>query len=103
MAAQLVAPAEVKIATALAILGTASGERIHILANPVSVEDVTGAGDAYWSGLLAGLYQGFSPLTAAKLGQAVAEYKIGFLGPVAKFLPFQHYLQSAENMPISPL
>jgi sugar/nucleoside kinase (ribokinase family) len=33
------------------ILGTASGNRYQILPNQVDVVDVTGAGDAFWSGV----------------------------------------------------
>ena len=83
------------------LLGTSQGERIHIHSNPTSVVDITGAGDAFWSGLLAGLYEGYPPLTAARLGQVIAEYKIGFAGPIQEHLPLHMYLKQAENTPVS--
>ena len=81
------------------LLGTAQGDRIHIQPNSTSVVDITGAGDAFWSGLLAGLYEGHSPLTAARLGQVIAEHKIGFSGPIQEHLPLQMYLNRAEKTP----
>lgn len=83
------------------ILGTTAGDMIQIHPNPVPVVDITGAGDAFWSGLLAGLSEGYSALTAARLGQVIAEYKIGFVGPFQEHLPLQTYLNLAENTPIS--
>ncbi len=85
------------------LLGTAQGERIHIHPNPVKVLDITGAGDAFWSGLLAGLYEGYPALTAARLGQAVSEYKIGFIGPVSEFLSLESFLENAKKTPISQI
>jgi fructokinase len=79
------------------LFGTADGERVHIIPNPVEVVDVTGAGDAYWTGFLGGLYEGHSPLLAARLGQAVAEYKVGFLGPVNEFPPIEEFLEIASK------
>jgi fructokinase len=85
------------------LLGTASGERYHIQPRPVPVCDVTGAGDAYWSGLLAGLVSGLPPLEAARLGQAVAEHKIGFVGPIQQYLPLSDYLSSAGKLSVTVL
>jgi len=79
------------------LLGTTQGDRIHIQPNPVPVVDITGAGDAFWSGLLIGLYEGYTPLTAAGLGQVIAEHKIGYLGPIKEYLPLQAYLDLAEK------
>lgn len=83
------------------LLGTAQGDRIHIHSNPAPVVDITGAGDAFWSGLLAGLYEGYPILTSARLGQVIAEYKIGFLGPIQDHLSLQMYLNLAEKTPIN--
>jgi len=82
------------------LLGTAQGDRIQIHSNPVPVVDITGAGDAFWSGLLAGLFEGYSALTSARLGQVIAEYKIGFIGPIQEHLSLQMYLNLAEKTPI---
>jgi len=85
------------------LLGTAQGDRIHIHPNPVPVVDITGAGDAFWSGLLAGLHEGYSALIAARLGQVIAEYKIGFIGPVQEHLSLQMYLNLAEKTLINEI
>jgi fructokinase len=82
------------------LLGTARGDKIHIQPNPIPVADITGAGDAFWSGLLAGLSEGYPALTAARLGQVIAEYKIGLIGPIQEHLPLQMYLNQAEITPI---
>ena len=46
----------------------------------VSAVDATGAGDAYWAGLLLGLLDGYPPEKAACLAQLVAEAKLGRVG-----------------------
>jgi len=83
------------------LLGTAQGDMIHIQPNPIPVVDITGAGDAYWSGFLAGLFEGYPVLTAARLGQVIAEFKIGFIGQIQEYLPLQMYLNQAEKTPIN--
>ena len=65
------------------LLATAEGERYRLFANQIKVEDVTGAGDAYWAGFLTGILEGMSPLQAARHGQALAEIKIGTVGPLS--------------------
>jgi len=62
------------------LLATAGGDRFQITPGKVNVVDTTGAGDAFWSGLLTSLLDGFPPQQAARLGQAVAEAKIGRVG-----------------------
>ncbi len=86
-----------------ALVGTSAGERVHILANSIPVVDVTGAGDAFWSGLLTGLLTGLPVVLAAKLGQVIAEYKIGILGPIRDHLPLQMYLNNAAYISISKI
>lgn len=83
------------------LMGTSTGERVHILANSIPVTDVTGAGDAFWSGLLTGLLEGMSPIESARLGQAIAEYKIGILGPVKQFLPLGEFKKIAAKVSVS--
>lgn len=65
------------------LLATADDGPFHIQPSDVQVADVTGAGDAFWSGLLLALIDGCSPEEAACLGQIVAEAKIGTVGPMA--------------------
>ena len=81
-----------------ALLGTSAGDRVHIQANSIPVKDVTGAGDAFWSGLLTGLLQGMHPIEAAQLGQVIAEYKIGIIGPVKGFLPLEDFKKQAKEI-----
>jgi fructokinase len=65
------------------LLATADGNRIHIKPGDVAVADVTGAGDAFWAGLLTALLDGYPPDEAACVGQMVAEAKIGMVGPMS--------------------
>jgi fructokinase len=84
-------------------LGTQDGDMLHIKATEVPVMDVTGAGDAFWSGLLAGLLEGLSPVESARLGQAIAEYKIGIIGPIRQYLPLAEFKKRAEEIQVIPI
>ncbi len=64
------------------LLAIADAGFFHIEPTTVPVADITGAGDAFWAGLLLGLLDGLSPQEAACVGQMVAEIKIGQVGPV---------------------
>jgi fructokinase len=64
------------------LLATADGNRTHIKPGDAYVADVTGAGDAFWAGLLMALLDDYSPIEAACVGQMVAEAKIGLVGPI---------------------
>lgn len=64
------------------LLATADGRLSHIKPSNATVADVTGAGDAFWAGLLMALLDGYPPHEAACFGQIVAEAKIGTVGPV---------------------
>jgi fructokinase len=86
-----------------AILGTQEGDRFIIKANDVPVMDVTGAGDAYWTGLLSGLVEGLSPRESAQRGQAIAEYKIGILGPIKHYLSLDQFNERAKLVNIETL
>ncbi|MEE8357049.1 MAG: PfkB family carbohydrate kinase [Anaerolineales bacterium] len=86
-----------------ALVGTSNGEQVHLLANSIPVVDVTGAGDAFWSGLLTGLLTGLPVVLAAKLGQVIAEYKIGILGPMKKLLPMEEFMKQAKLIQISSI
>jgi fructokinase len=66
------------------LLATDGGDFYHIESGDVEVADVTGAGDAFWAGLLIALLDGYPPHEAACLGQIVAEIKIGTVGPVPR-------------------
>lgn len=53
-----------------------TGEESHIPARDIPIVDVTGAGDAFWTGILLGFLDGLSPIQAARIGQHMAEYVI---------------------------
>lgn len=85
------------------MIGTQAGSFHRLEANPISVVDVTGAGDAFWSGLLAGLLAGKSPLESARMGQAIAEHKIGVLGPILEYPAMQEIEKQAQSIMISSI
>ena len=61
----------------------------------VKCVDTLGAGDAFISGLLAGMCQGYTPSQAARLGNAVAAHCVQAVGattgikPLGEILAFQ--------------
>ena len=58
-----------------------NGETFYIDPLPVSVEDTTGAGDAFAAGFLYGMTHDFSPLESGRIGAALAAGVIGQTGP----------------------
>ena len=62
------------------VYDTASGRKWHVPAYPTQVVDVTGAGDAYCGGFLAGLAQTGDPLEAALRGCVSASIVIEGIG-----------------------
>ena len=56
----------------------------YLPARKIKVVDTTGAGDAFWSGYLSAWLKGASIVEAAKMGRAVAEYKLGRVGSIDK-------------------
>jgi fructokinase len=66
------------------LLATSDGAFHHIKPSDARVADVTGAGDAFWAGLLVALLDGYPPPEAACFGQIVAETKIRTVGPVSQ-------------------
>jgi sugar/nucleoside kinase (ribokinase family) len=61
-----------------ALLSPAPGQyvRIDAVAPPGPIVDTTGAGDAFYAGLLTGLLRGLSPADAGRLGAATASHCI---------------------------
>lgn len=68
--------------------------------NPISVpsRDVTGAGDAFWAGLISGLLKDMSLLDAARLGQIVALHKIQTMGPINKFPQIEALIEESRKI-----
>lgn len=65
----------------------------HVTAYPVSrVVDTTGAGDAFIAGFLAGIMKGFSPPSAARLGNAVAGECVRSVGASTAIRKFGNYV-----------
>ena len=57
------------------------GETFYIDPLPVSVEDTTGAGDAFAAGFLYGMTHDMSPLDSGRIGATLAAAVIGQTGP----------------------
>ncbi len=85
------------------LLGTSKGERYSLKANLTPVVDVTGAGDAFWAGMLSGLLEGYPPVEACQIGQAIAEYKIGVLGPVINYPNLSTFREEAKSIQVTTI
>jgi len=84
------------------LLRTSDGRLHHIqAATNIPVVDVTGAGDAYWAGFLAGFLESEDSLLAARIGQKMAEKKIGRVGPINESLEWETIVESAAQIPCS--
>lgn len=59
----------------------ASGQRHHVPAQPVNIEDATGAGDAFAGAFLWGIASGYSIETCAAMGNTAAGSVIQHIGP----------------------
>ena len=77
-------------------LAEEDGDHYQVFSNKVSAVDVTGAGDAFWSGLLTALLDGQSALDAVRFGQIIAEIKIGRVGPLSIFPDRQEIYAKAK-------
>jgi fructokinase len=86
-----------------ALLATDDGARYRIHSNEVRVSDVTGAGDAFWAGLLVALLEGFSPLEAACSGQVIAEIKLREMGPISKMPTWNEVQELAKEIKYSAI
>jgi fructokinase len=64
------------------LLANAKGTSYHA-ANPVEVVDVTGAGDAFWAGLVLATLDGYPLPEAIRVAQAVTEIKLQQVGPLS--------------------
>ncbi|MBB4211161.1 fructokinase [Rhodothalassium salexigens DSM 2132] len=80
---QVAAKVEVAVCTRSEKGGTLArgSERVHVPAEPTTVEDTTGAGDLYAAGVLTGLSRGLSLEAAGRMGAIAAAEVISHLGP----------------------
>ena len=60
-----------------------SGRMVHVPVVPVAVQDLTGAGDAYCGGFIAGMLSTGDPIEAALYGTVSASYVVESRGAVA--------------------
>ncbi|MEZ4886439.1 MAG: sugar kinase [Chitinophagales bacterium] len=60
------------------------GEPVFVSARKIEVADVTGAGDAFWSGYLTAWLDGHGPETCALFGRSIAEIKLQHIGPLVE-------------------
>ncbi|WP_116105702.1 carbohydrate kinase family protein [Lewinella sp. IMCC34191] len=68
---------------------SSGGPPFHVPARSVAVQDKTGAGDAFWSGFLAGYVAGKDWEYCALAGRAVAERKLVTVGPMREALSLE--------------
>lgn len=61
-----------------------AGEGSSIPTRKIEVADVTGAGDAFWSGYLTAWLDGHKPETCALFGRSIAEIKLQHVGPLVE-------------------
>jgi ribokinase len=69
------------------VYDAANRRRWHVPAYPVKVVDVTGAGDAYCGGFLAGLVEGRPVAECAAMGTVAASYVVEARGALATRRP----------------
>jgi fructokinase len=85
-------------------LACSSGEEYQIHANKeLVVQDVTGAGDAYWAGFLTAQLHRLTPIEAATIGQGFAEEKISHFGPIINVPSWNELRDRAKEIEFSLL
>ena len=81
-----------------ALLATQAGLRYRIPTIKVRVRDVTGAGDAFWAGLLYALLDGRDLLDSACFGQTIAAFKIQTVGAIQDITSIPALFIKAETL-----
>ncbi len=82
------------------LLSDGSTDPLHIPVFSEKVIDVTGAGDSFWSGLLTGILKGLPVKEAARLGNAVAAFKIQGVGALSSVPPLREIISYYDLQPI---
>lgn len=80
------------------LLATAAGDLYEFTGNAIRVVDATGAGDAFWAGFLSALLDGSSIIDAARVGQIVAEIKLGTVGPIRRLPARDDLIRRANSI-----
>lgn len=71
------------------------GKRVeHLFPLARKVQDTTGAGDAFWSGLYTGLVQGKSLFESARIGNAIAAFRVERIGGEDPLPPLESLLET---------
>jgi fructokinase len=66
--------------------------------NPITVADVTGAGDAFWSGVITGILNGNKMLEAVCAGQVIAEIKLKSIGPIKEMPEWHQIIEDSKSI-----
>ena len=82
------------------LLSDGSTEPLHLPVFSEKVVDVTGAGDSFWSGFLTGILKGLPIIESAKLGNAVAAFKIQGVGALSSVPPLSEIISYYDIQPI---
>jgi fructokinase len=82
------------------ILSDGSNKALHIPVFSEKVIDVTGAGDSFWAGFLTGILKGLPVKESARLGNAVAAFKIQGVGALSSVPPLREIISFYDIQPI---
>lgn len=67
-----------------------------VRAEDIKVNDVTGAGDAFWSGVITGILNGCEILDAVRAGQVIAENKLKYFGPIVDMPSWKKIIEDSK-------
>jgi fructokinase len=79
-------------------LSNREGDCFMIKPNQIDVADVTGAGDAFWSGVITGVLNGHSVLDSVCAGQVIAEIKLKQLGPIENMPSWDQIIEISKTI-----
>jgi sugar/nucleoside kinase (ribokinase family) len=82
-------------------LSTQEGSCFMVHPNQIQVTDVTGAGDAFWSGVITGILNGHSTLDSVRAGQVIAEIKLKQLGPISVMPSWHQIIEESKTIQYS--
>lgn len=82
-------------------LSNRDGTCFSIQPNQIDVADVTGAGDAFWSGVITGILSGLSVLDSVRAGQVIAEIKLQQLGPISAMPLWTQIIEKSNSIQYS--